>query len=120
RIAVGAGTQRVDGEIGALFPDARIGRLDRDATSRKGALAGVLADVASGRIDVLIGTQMLTKGHDFPRVTLVGVLNADQGLFGSAQRVPLHELVSLTLLELRGAAEARRARLSLDIDPLEL
>src|SRR6185503_933580 len=80
RIAVGAGTQRVGDELGMLFPAARIARLDRDSTSRKGALDAVLNDVETGNVDILIGTQMLTKGHDFPRVTLVGVLNADQGL----------------------------------------
>ena len=102
RIAVGAGTQRVDEELGALFPKARIARLDRDVTSRKGALAAVLDDVASGRTEILIGTQMLTKGHDFPRVTLVGVLNADQGLFGTDPRS--HERLAQTILQVAGRA----------------
>jgi len=102
RIAVGAGTQRVDDELAALFPGARIGRLDRDVTSRKGALAAVLDEVASGRTDILIGTQMLTKGHDFPRVTLVGVLNADQGLFGTDPRS--HERLAQTILQVSGRA----------------
>jgi primosomal protein N' (replication factor Y) len=102
RIAVGAGTQRVDDELAVLFPGARIGRLDRDVTSRKGALAAVLGEVASGRIDILIGTQMLTKGHDFPRVTLVGVLNADQGLFGTDPRS--HERLAQTILQVSGRA----------------
>ena len=102
RIAVGAGTQRVDDELAALFPDARIARLDRDVTSRKGALAAVLGEVASGRTDILIGTQMLTKGHDFPRVTLVGVLNADQGLFGTDPRS--HERLAQTILQVSGRA----------------
>jgi len=102
RIAVGAGTQRVDDELAALFPGARIGRLDRDVTQRKGALAAVLDEVASGRTDILIGTQMLTKGHDFPRVTLVGVLNADQGLFGTDPRS--HERLAQTILQVSGRA----------------
>ncbi len=102
RIAVGAGTQRVDDELAALFPGARIGRLDRDVTHRKGALAAVLDEVASGRTDILIGTQMLTKGHDFPRVTLVGVLNADQGLFGTDPRS--HERLAQTILQVSGRA----------------
>ena len=102
RIAVGAGTQRVDDELAALFPSARIGRLDRDVTHRKGALAAVLDEVASGRTDILIGTQMLTKGHDFPRVTLVGVLNADQGLFGTDPRS--HERLAQTILQVSGRA----------------
>jgi primosomal protein N' (replication factor Y) len=102
RIAVGAGTQRVSDELAALFPAARIARLDRDATSRKGTLAAVLADVESGATQILIGTQMLTKGHDFPRVTLVGVLNADQGLFGTDPRS--HERLAQTLVQVAGRA----------------
>jgi primosomal protein N' (replication factor Y) len=102
RIAVGAGTQRVGDELAALFPGARIARLDRDSTSRKGALAEVLADVAAGNVQILVGTQMLTKGHDFPRVTLVGVLNADQGLFGTDPRS--HERLAQTILQVAGRA----------------
>ena len=103
RIAVGAGTQRVDDELAALFPRAR----DRAASiatarSRKGALAAVLDEVASGRVDILVGTQMFTKGHDFPRVTLVGVLNADQGLFGTDPRS--HERLAQTILQVAGRA----------------
>ena len=102
RIAVGAGTQRVGDELAALFPAARIARLDRDSTSRKGALAAVLHDVETGNVEILIGTQMLTKGHDFPRVTLVGVLNADQGLFGTDPRS--HERLAQTILQVAGRA----------------
>jgi len=102
RIAVGAGTQRVDEELRALFPKARIARLDRDVTSRKGALAAVLGEVASGNTEILVGTQMLTKGHDFPRVTLVGVLSADQGLFGTDPRS--HERLAQTILQVAGRA----------------
>jgi len=102
RVAVGAGTQRVAEELAALFPKARVARLDRDSTSRKGALAAVLDDVAAGNTEILIGTQMLTKGHDFPRVTLVGVLNADQGLFGTDPRS--HERLAQTILQVAGRA----------------
>jgi primosomal protein N' (replication factor Y) len=102
RIAVGAGTQRVDDELAVLFPTARIARLDRDSTSRKGSLAAVLNDVEAGNVEILIGTQMLTKGHDFPRVTLVGVLNADQGLFGTDPRS--HERLAQTILQVAGRA----------------
>jgi primosomal protein N' (replication factor Y) len=102
RIAVGAGTQRVGDELGVLFPAARIARLDRDSTSRKGALDEVLTGVETGNVDILIGTQMLTKGHDFPRVTLVGVLNADQGLFGTDPRS--HERLAQTILQVAGRA----------------
>jgi primosomal protein N' (replication factor Y) len=102
RIAVGAGTQRVGDELAALFPAARIARLDRDSTSRKGALDAVLHDIEAGTVEILIGTQMLTKGHDFPRVTLVGVLNADQGLFGTDPRS--HERLAQTILQVAGRA----------------
>ena len=102
RIAVGAGTQRVDEELATLFPDARIARLDRDSTSRKGSLDALLRDVESGHVQILVGTQMLTKGHDFPRVTLVGVLNADQGLFGTDPRS--HERLAQTILQVAGRA----------------
>jgi primosomal protein N' (replication factor Y) len=102
RIAVGAGTQRVGDELAALFPAARVARLDRDSTSRKGALAALLTDVETGNVEILIGTQMLTKGHDFPRVTLVGVLNADQGLFGTDPRS--HERLAQTILQVAGRA----------------
>jgi primosomal protein N' (replication factor Y) len=102
RIAVGAGTQRVGDELATLFPAARIARLDRDSTSRKGSLAAVLNDVEAGNVEILVGTQMLTKGHDFPRVTLVGVLNADQGLFGTDPRS--HERLAQTILQVAGRA----------------
>jgi primosomal protein N' (replication factor Y) len=102
RIAVGAGTQRVDEELTALFPGARIARLDRDSTSRKGSLDALLRDVEAGHVQILVGTQMLTKGHDFPRVTLVGVLNADQGLFGTDPRS--HERLAQTILQVAGRA----------------
>ncbi len=102
RVAVGAGTQRVADELAALFPAARTARLDRDSTSRKGALTAVLDDVEAGNVEILVGTQMLTKGHDFPRVTLVGVLNADQGLFGTDPRS--HERLAQTILQVAGRA----------------
>ena len=102
RIPVGAGTQRVGDELAALFPAARVARVDRDTTSRKGALSAVLGDVERGDVEILIGTQMLAKGHDFPRVTLVGVLNADQGLFGSDPRS--HERLAQTVLQVAGRA----------------
>jgi primosomal protein N' (replication factor Y) (superfamily II helicase) len=76
----GFGTERVEAEVQRLFPQARVARLDRDAVRRKGALDTLLARFRRGDIDVLVGTQMIAKGHDFPRVTLVGVVSADVGL----------------------------------------
>ena len=76
----GFGTERVEAELAALFPAARIARVDRDTIRRRGAITTLLQRFASGAIDVLVGTQMIAKGHDFPQVTLVGVISADVGL----------------------------------------
>jgi len=76
----GFGTERVEAEVRNACPDARVARLDRDAIRRRGALASLLSRFRDGEIDVLVGTQMIAKGHDFPRVTLVGVVSADVGL----------------------------------------
>ncbi|HEV3142162.1 MAG TPA: primosomal protein N' [Vicinamibacterales bacterium] len=76
----GFGTERIEAEVARACPGARVARLDRDAIRRKGALASLLARFRDGGIDVLVGTQMIAKGHDFPRVTLVGVVSADVGL----------------------------------------
>ena len=76
----GFGTERVEAEVASACPGARVARLDRDAIRRRGSLATLLAKFRDGEIDVLVGTQMIAKGHDFPRVTLVGVVSADVGL----------------------------------------
>ena len=87
---VGFGTERVEADILERWPNARVGRLDRDSVQRRGAAARLLGRFARGDIDVLVGTQMVAKGHDFPRVTLVGVVSADVGLgvadFRAAER----------------------------------
>ncbi len=79
-VALGLGTERVEAEIARLFPTARVGRLDRDTTVRPGAHRRILEAWSGGTLDVLIGTQMVAKGHDVPGVTLVGVLLADVAL----------------------------------------
>ncbi len=76
----GFGTERVEAEVRRLCPEARVARLDRDAVRRKGSLTALLSRFRDGGIDVLVGTQMIAKGHDFPNVTLVGVISADVGL----------------------------------------
>ncbi|HXG89311.1 MAG TPA: primosomal protein N' [Vicinamibacterales bacterium] len=87
---VGFGTERVEAEVAALFPHARIGRVDRDTIRKRGSLADLLNRFARRELDVLVGTQMIAKGHDFPQVTLVGVISADVGLgmadFRAAER----------------------------------
>ena len=82
-VPLGQGTERVETAIKHLFPEETIVRLDRDSTRRKGSIEKHLEIIRSGRARILLGTQMLTKGHDFPNVTLVCVLDADQGLFGT-------------------------------------
>jgi len=77
----GVGTQHLEEELNTLFPDARILRMDTDTTSAKGAFTEKFAAFAKGEYDILLGTQMIAKGLDFPNVTLVGVLNADSGLY---------------------------------------
>ena len=87
---IGFGTERVEAEIREAFPNARVARVDRDTVRRKGSLVEMLEKVARREVDVLIGTQMIAKGHDFPECTLVGVISADVGLgtadFRSAER----------------------------------
>ncbi len=79
-VAMGLGTERIEAEVSARFPGARVGRLDRDTTARRGAHRRILEAWSGGKLDVLIGTQMVAKGHDVPGVTLVGVLLADVAL----------------------------------------
>ena len=76
----GIGTERVEEEIAGLFPGARVERMDSDSTSKRGAYNRILTALDRGEIDILVGTQMITKGHDFPGVTLVGVVSADTSL----------------------------------------
>ncbi|MCX7846971.1 MAG: primosomal protein N' [bacterium] len=77
---VGFGTQRVEKHLATLFPHARIARMDRDTTQRRGSHERILSAFGAGHIDILLGTQMIAKGLDFPNVTVVGVLNADIAL----------------------------------------
>src|SRR5215475_679953 len=87
---VGEGTERLEADLKAAFPDARIGRVDRDTMRHMRDFQRVLGGFRSGEIDILVGTQMIAKGHDFPRVTLVGVIGADAPLalpdFRAAER----------------------------------
>jgi primosomal protein N' (replication factor Y) len=87
---VGEGTQQIEEKLRTLFPAIRIARIDRDTTSRRHAFEKSLHDFSEGKIDMLVGTQILAKGHDFPNVTLVGVVSVDAGLalpdFRAAER----------------------------------
>ncbi|MFZ9888125.1 MAG: replication restart helicase PriA, partial [Myxococcota bacterium] len=79
-LALGLGTERVEAEVLARFPSARVARLDRDTVRRRGELERVLAAVQRREVDILIGTQMIAKGHDFPGIALVGIVLADVAL----------------------------------------
>lgn len=80
---VGRGTERLEEQLAEVLPQARLGRIDADVTRHKGALEERLADVHAGEVDVLVGTQMVAKGHDFRRITLVAAVNPDAALFAS-------------------------------------
>ncbi len=77
---LGFGTEKVESMLKAMFPDARLLRMDQDSTSRKGATIKILKSIRNRNVDIIVGTQMLAKGHDFPFITLVGVICADLSL----------------------------------------
>jgi primosomal protein N' (replication factor Y) len=87
---MGIGTERLEQEIRLLFPETQVARMDRDTTSRRRSHLQILKRLESGSIDILVGTQMIVKGHDFPNVTFVGVVSADTSLhfpdFRSSER----------------------------------
>jgi primosomal protein N' (replication factor Y) (superfamily II helicase) len=86
--AFGRGTQRLEERLRELFPDARIERVDRDAVRTPAQWEEVRSRIEACEIDVLVGTQMLAKGHDFPMLTLVGIVGADAGLYAADYRAP--------------------------------
>lgn len=105
---LGAGTERVEQALARHFPATPFVRIDRDSTRRKGRLEALLDDAASGRARILLGTQMLAKGHHFPGVTLVGILEADQGLFSADFRAG--ERLAQQIVQVAGrAGRAERA-----------
>jgi primosomal protein N' (replication factor Y) (superfamily II helicase) len=106
-LPVGQGTERVEETLTRLFPDAPLVRLDRDTASARGAIQTVLERVHSGDARILVGTQMLTKGHHFPEVTLVVILDADQGLFASDFRATERLAQTITQVAGRAGREAR-------------
>lgn len=93
---MGRGTQRVEETLAAVVPGARVLRIDADSTRRKGSAQALFSDVHAGEVDILVGTQMIAKGHDFRRVTLVGVLNADTALFSHDFRASERLFAQLT------------------------
>ncbi len=105
---LGHGTQRIEERLRDLFPAARIARIDADSTRRKGSAEALFDEVHAGEVDILIGTQMIAKGHDFQRVTLVGVVNPDNALFSHDFRAAEHLFASL----MQVAGRAGRAGLA--------
>ena len=111
---IGRGTEKLQEQLATLLPQARIGRLDADSTRAVGSLQHQLAQVHAGEVDVLVGTQMLAKGHDFRRVTLVAAVNPDGALFSSDFRAP--ERLFALLMQAAGragrdAAQAARSEM---------
>jgi primosomal protein N' (replication factor Y) len=103
----GQGTERLEMALRGLFPEFALERIDRDTTRRKGELEAKLARAHSGEARILLGTQMLSKGHDFPGVTLAAVLDADSGLMSSDFRAP-ERLVQLIVQVAGRAGRAQR------------
>ena len=99
---VGQGTERIEDALDELFPGVPVVRIDRDTITSRGEIETALERVHSGEARILVGTQMLTKGHDFPDVTLVVVLNADQGLFGTDFRAS--ERLAQSIVQVAGRA----------------
>jgi primosomal protein N' (replication factor Y) len=99
---LGRGTQRVEEGLQLMFPDARILRIDADSTRRKGSAQAAFDTVHRGEVDILVGTQMVAKGHDFKKLTLVGVLNPDTALFSQDYRAS--ERLFAQLMQVAGRA----------------
>ncbi len=99
---LGLGTERLEDELKVLFPEVPLARIDRDSTRRKGELDRLLAAVRGGETRILLGTQMLAKGHDFPGVTLVGILDLDQSLYAADFRAP--ERTAQLIVQVAGRA----------------
>ncbi len=102
---VGRGTERVEQTLKALFSDKTIIRLDRDSTQRKGSLENYLDQINQGQADIILGTQMLAKGHHFPNVTLVAILDVDSGLFS----IDFHSAEKMAQMIVQVAGRAGRA-----------
>ena len=99
---LGAGTERLEDALLQRFPAYVVRRIDSDSTQQRGAIEAALTAAEQGDADILVGTQMLSKGHHFPKLTLVGVVNADQGLFGTDFRAA--ERLAQTIIQVAGRA----------------
>ena len=98
----GRGTQRIEARLAELFPEARVLRIDRDSARTRAQWEALLATIAAGEANILVGTQMMAKGHDFPKLTLVGVVGADASLHAADFRAP--ERLFQQLMQVGGRA----------------
>ncbi len=105
---LGEGTQRIENRLKKIFPDTAMIRIDRDSTRKKHTLQDKLEEVRRGKYQIIIGTQMLAKGHDFPNVTLVGILNVDHGLLSSDFRAS--ERLAQLIVQVSGRAGRSESR----------
>ncbi len=110
---VGAGTERIEEALHREFPQLSISRIDRDTTRRRGAMDEKLQQIHAGEHQILLGTQMLTKGHHFPKVTMVAILDADGGLFGSDFRATEQMGQLITQVSGRAGREERRGEVAI-------
>lgn len=101
-VAAGEGAERVESSLKAALPGLRMARVDRDSTRRRGSAEKIFSQAAKGELDVLVGTQMLAKGHDFPNITLVGVINSDGGIFSADFRAA--ERLAAQMMQVAGRA----------------
>jgi primosomal protein N' (replication factor Y) len=106
---LGRGTERLEEQIAQALPGARVARIDADTTRAAGSLQARLAEVHAGEVDVLVGTQMIAKGHDFRRITLVAAVNPDSALFASDFRAPERLFALLMQAAGRAGRDARQA-----------
>ncbi len=104
---LGEGTERLEDALRTRFPDKTVTRIDSDSMAHKGAMNEALDKATQGHADILVGTQMLSKGHHFPKLTLVGIVNADQGLFGTDFRSAERMAQSIVQVAGRAGRESR-------------
>jgi primosomal protein N' (replication factor Y) len=105
---LGEGTERLEDVVNLRFPGATVQRIDSDSTGQRGAIEAALSRAEKGDADILVGTQMLSKGHHFPQLTLVGIVNADQGLFGTDFRSAERLAQSIVQVAGRAGRESRQ------------
>ncbi|MBL6969309.1 MAG: primosomal protein N', partial [Gammaproteobacteria bacterium] len=110
---IGAGTERIEEALQKIFPEHSVARIDRDTTRRRGSMDEKLQQIHAGDHQILLGTQMLAKGHHFPKVTLVAILDADSGLFGSDFRATEQMGQLITQVAGRAGRESMRGEVAI-------